>query len=69
MEKLFHHDKKSNEQSHPARSASKQEPAQGSETEKIRAEIKKNEQEFKNYIKKDEAMEREGNGNEYGGLM
>lgn len=69
MEKLFHHDKKSHEQSDPAQSASEQEPTKRSELEKIKAEIKKDEQKFKDYVEKDEAMEREGNGNEYGGLM
>lgn len=69
MEKIFHHDKKSHEQSHSAQSATKQEPPRLPEMEKIMAEVKKDEQKFKEYIEKDEAMQREGNGNEYGGMM
>lgn len=68
-ERIFHHDRKSHEQSHSAQPASKEQPTQTSEMEKMKTEIKKEEKKFKDYIEEDEAMEREGNGNEYGGLM
>lgn len=69
MDKLFHHNNKSEEQSRNSRSGPNQESVKESEIDKIKTDIKNGEQRFKDYIKKDEAMEREGNGNEYGGLM
>lgn len=71
MDKLFHHDKKSHEQPHvhPAPSATHHEPKKQSEMDKLKAEVKQDEQKFHKYIEKDEAGEREGTGDEYGGLM
>lgn len=71
MDKLFHHDKKSHEQSQtqPAPSTTHQEPKKLSEMDKLKAEVKQDEKKFHKYIEKDEAGEREGTGDEYGGLM
>lgn len=76
MEKLFHHKKKTEDQSHISKtddqsqvleSAPEQKAAKQSEAEKLKADFKGGEQSFKNYIKEDEELEQEGK--EYGGLM
>ena len=71
MDKLFHHDKKSLEEphTHPSPSATHNEPKKKTEMAKLKAEVKQDEQKFHKYIEKDEAGEREGTGDEYGGLM
>lgn len=72
MDKLFHHH---NEGGQPTQAGSNiqhqaQQPAKKEgEFAKFEHAFKKDEKEFKDYIKKDEEMQREGNGAEYGGLM
>lgn len=52
-------------ESHPAQAKDPQKKE--SEIHKLEDDFKKDEQEFKNYLKKDEEMQEEGK--EYGGLM
>lgn len=68
VDKLFHHKDKSEDQVKPSGVTQDQEK-KPSELQKLEQGFKKDEASFKEYIKKDEEMQREGNGAEYGGLM
>lgn len=69
MDNLFHHKGKGSNEAQGAHATETPQPQKGSELQKLEKDFKKDEQSFKEYIKKDEEMQREGNGAEYGGLM
>lgn len=73
IDRLFHHKKTSKKspgtQSTHLESTEAKDPKEESEFQKVKTDIKDGERDLKKHIEKDEAMRREGQSDEYGGLM